>query len=169
MDNSRIASLEARLRDLEDREALRHLKARYARYCDLKYRPSPKPRAQHLDETAGLIAGLFCEDAVWDGGERFGRTEGRAQIRERFSRETFRFAIHYFLLPELSISGDHASGTWYLLQPATSGDGRAIWIAGIEHDEYRRENGVWLISRMSLDLSFMAPHDQGWASHDPIG
>jgi hypothetical protein len=59
--------LEKRLQTLEDIETIKRLKARYCAMCDAGY------------DSDGL-AGLFTEDAVWDGGS-FGRFEGREAIR----------------------------------------------------------------------------------------
>jgi hypothetical protein len=55
---------------LLDLEAIKTLKHQYCAYCDDNYNPDG-------------IAGLFVEDAVWDGGD-FGRCEGREAIRKFF-------------------------------------------------------------------------------------
>ena len=55
--------LETRLARLEAVEEIRVLKARYAAVCDTGYDPD------------GMTP-LFTTDAVWDGGDRFGRHEG---------------------------------------------------------------------------------------------
>ena len=62
IDMARLAQLEQRVQALEDVNAIRHLQARYAAYCDDQYNPE------------GLAA-LFTEDAVWEsqGLGRFGR------------------------------------------------------------------------------------------------
>ena len=52
-----MEDLERRIKNLEDIEAIKGLKARYCSYCDDSY-------------DAEGIAGLFTEDAVWDGGIR---------------------------------------------------------------------------------------------------
>ena len=49
IDMARLAQLEQRVQALEDVNAIRHLKARYAAYCDDQYNPcllytSPSPR-----------------------------------------------------------------------------------------------------------------------------
>ena len=49
----RLEQLERRLQALEDAEAIRNLKARYAALCDNDYNPDG-------------IATLFTEAAVWD-------------------------------------------------------------------------------------------------------
>jgi hypothetical protein len=61
------------------------------------------------------------------------------------------------------VDGDRARGSWDILSPCTTGDGRAMWMAGVEHDEYVRQDGRWLHQHMVLDVVFMAPHDRGWA------
>ena len=80
---ARLAQLEQRVRVLEDVNAIRHLKARYAAYCDDQYNPE------------GLAA-LFTEDAVWES-QGLGRFEGRDAIRAFFrgASQLFTFAIHY--------------------------------------------------------------------------
>lgn len=52
-DVAKLEALERRVRALEDANAIRNLKARYAAYCDDQYNPDG-------------IASLFAEDAVWE-------------------------------------------------------------------------------------------------------
>ena len=52
-DPVRLERIERRLQVLEDAEAIRNLKARYAALCDNQY-------------DADGIASLFTEDAVWE-------------------------------------------------------------------------------------------------------
>jgi ketosteroid isomerase-like protein len=84
-DPARLELIKQRLRALEDAEAIRNLKARYAALCDSQY------------DAAG-IAMLFTEDAVWES-PGLGRFEGREAIRNFFRRasEIFSLAIHYSL------------------------------------------------------------------------
>ena len=56
----RLEELENRVRVLEDTDAIRNLKARYAAYCDDNYNPDK-------------IAELFVEDAVWESGPLTGQ------------------------------------------------------------------------------------------------
>jgi hypothetical protein len=164
-----LESLSARIRTLEDREAIRNLKARYAQLCDAKYHRGTLRIESELDRVGRDIAMLFTEDAIWDGGSRFGNSIGRGQIQERFSKATFNYAIHFFTLPELVVNDDTASGRWYLLEAATLPDSTAVWIAGTEDDEYRRAGEGWLISRMKVNLDFIAPVETGWARANLIG
>jgi ketosteroid isomerase-like protein len=69
-DLSRLEQIERRLQVLEDAEAIRNLKARYAALCDSQY-------------DADGIAMLFTEDALWES-PALGRFEGREAIRNFF-------------------------------------------------------------------------------------
>jgi hypothetical protein len=85
-DLTRLERIERRLQALEDAEAIRNLKARYAALCDNQY-------------DADGIASLFTEDAVWES-PALGRFEGRNAIRNFFRGASgiFSFAIHYSLM-----------------------------------------------------------------------
>lgn len=159
---SRLETLERRVRVLEDAEAIRSLKARYAELVDARYaRGRPRP-ASELEPLAETIAGLFTEDAVWDGGRALGLCRGREAIRQRFLEPTLHFSWHYFVKPRIEVDGDRARATWDLLSPCTTRDDEPHWMAGVEEDEYARVDGRWLHSRMALRVVFMAPHAKGW-------
>ena len=64
----RLETLEARLRVLEDAEAIRSLKARYAELVDERYARGAPRSPEEVEPIARKIAELFSEDAVWDGG-----------------------------------------------------------------------------------------------------
>jgi hypothetical protein len=160
---ARLRALEARLRVLEDVEAVRWLKARYGELVDERYAGGAPRSPAQLERIAGEIADLFTEDALWEGGAALGACRGRAAIRERFAAPTLSFSWHYFVKPRIEVAGDSARARWDLLAPCTSREGRALWMAGVEDDEYRRVDGRWLHSRMSLRVVFLAPHDRGWA------
>ena len=144
-------NLERRIRALEDIEAIKRLKYRYADACDRGY-------------DADALADLFTEDAVWDGG-LFGRYEGREAIRQFFQGVSSEivFAIHYMMNPIIDVDGDDARGAWYLFQTCTFADGNtAIWGAARYDERYRRVGGRWKFSRLNLISSFWTPFDEGW-------
>lgn len=149
--------LDARVKRLEDLEALAQLKHRYAALCDDSY-------------DADGLAQLFTEDAIWDGGA-MGRAEGREAIRELFSQAAQRmpFAIHHVSNPILEIDGDRARGRWYLWQPCVAAGGQlteddqALWMAGRYEDRCVRRDGGWLFSRMKIELRMLSPYEAGWA------
>ncbi len=158
----RLEALEGRLRRLEDAEALRALKWRYAELADARYRDGAPLDGEALARLADELAALFTEDAVWDGGPALGVCRGRSAIRERFLSPTLHFSRHYFANPRLEIEGDTARGRWEVFAPCTLRDGRAAWMAGVEHDAYRREGERWLHAAMRLEVFFLAPFERGW-------
>ena len=146
-----IEDLAKRVQILEDIEAIKRLKARYAQACDSNYNP---------DE----MVKIFTEDAVWDGGADFGVHRGRKEIKEFFKKVSgdLVFAIHYFMSPSITIEGNKANGRWYLWQAATLKGNKAVWLAGFEDDKYEKINNAWFQSEMKLTLLFMTPYEQGW-------
>ncbi len=91
-----MSSVEDRLDVLENIEAIRRLKLRYARRCD-----------DHYD--ADGLAELFTEDATWDAGE-LGVFTGREAIRAYWAVNSVRipFAIHFISnhVVDIGPSGD---------------------------------------------------------------
>jgi ketosteroid isomerase-like protein len=147
-----LVRLERRLQVLEDAEAIRNLKARYAALCD-----------NHYD--ADGIAALFTEDALWES-PALGRFEGREAIRAFFQRasEIFSFAIHYSLNGHIEVDGDTASGRWYLFMPCTVAAGnQAMWRAGIDHETYLRVDGVWMFRHKRSEPLMNCSFEVGWA------
>ncbi|MCP5024809.1 MAG: nuclear transport factor 2 family protein [Actinomycetia bacterium] len=146
-------SLEARVQRLEDIEEIGKLKARYCDHCDKGYRPDG-------------IADLFTEDGVWDGGNTFGRREGREAIRRHFQKASERVAIarHQVMNPIIEVDGDQATGQWLLFQPCTdAGVDGAVWLAATYHDKYRRVDGRWLFAETVIDVAFFSAFEKGWA------
>ena len=148
----RLEDLESRIRAVEDTDAIRNLKARYAELCDDDYNPDG-------------IAALFVDDAVWESGP-LGRLEGKESIRDFFrgASEIFTFAIHYSLNPQIEVTGDTARARWCLFMPCTVGDGdQAMWRAGIDDEEYVRVDGHWMFKSKKSTGIFNTPFDSGWA------
>lgn len=153
-----MRTLDERVQELEDIEAIRRLKVRYAQLCDANYDPDG-------------LAELFTEDGVWDGGD-FGVYRGREAIRAFYAgiSKQFSFAIHYMIghLIDIDPSSKEATGSWYLLLPATA-DGRAVWLALTYNDRYRKVDGRWLFSLVKLNLAFMTPFESGWVKEPVLG
>jgi hypothetical protein len=148
--------VDARLARLEAIEAIRQLKARYAEVCDTGYDP------------VGMRP-FFTEDAVWDGGSRFGRYEGVDAVCDFFAgiSSTIVWALHYMVAPVIDVAEDGrtAIGSWYLLEPCTiaTKDGpRAMLITGRYADRYRLEVEGWKFSEVVLDCQTLSPLDEGW-------
>lgn len=157
----RIQALEARLRALEDVEAIRRLKARYGELVDSRFDETGFLPADRVAPIADEIAALFSADAVWDGAA-LGVSRGRAEIRERFLTSTLTFSWHFFVKPFIEVEGDSATARWDILAPCTREGDKPYWMAGVEDDEYVREDGVWKHRSMKLRVVFMSPYDRGW-------
>jgi hypothetical protein len=169
-----VRRLEARLRTVEDVQAIERLKARYGELVDRRYGPRGVVAAEELDVLANEIAALFTEDAVWDGGKVLGLCRGRTEIRERFREPTLLFSWllfswHFFVKPRIEVDGDRARGTWDILAPCTTRDGKAQWMAGVEEDEYERGEAGWIHRSMKLRVVFLAPYERGWAARPTAG
>lgn len=160
--NARVRALESRVAALEGHAAILDLKSRYGALMDERYtRAGPRPQAA-LDDLADALVALFTEDAVWEGGGPLGTATGHEALRERFRRPTLHYSWHFFVKPEIRVEGERASGTWDVLAMMTTTEGRAMWMVGVEHDEYRCVDGRWLHTKMRLESQLMAPYDRGW-------
>lgn len=150
--------LEERLQRLEDIEAIKKLKARYCAGADER------------DEEK--FVGCFTDDAVWDGGN-LGRFEGKAAIRDFFRSlpKLLSFAIHYVMNPRIDVTGDSATGFWYLLEPCTMKEGgeQAVWGVAKYEEEYVRVNGEWKMQNLVLAPECWTPFDKGWVDQPFIG
>jgi hypothetical protein len=104
-------TLATRLQGLEDREAIRALKAYYARCADEKYTDDHHRLPQEAINaiTRRQVEATFTEDAVWDGGPQFGRREGREQIYDHLRSGGWNFSLHYFVSPVIELDGDAAT------------------------------------------------------------
>jgi SnoaL-like protein len=148
--------IELQVAKLQAAEEIRHLKARYAAVCDTGYLPE-------------RMIPLFTRDAVWDGGERFGRYEGIDAIYGFFDgvSKQIVWALHYMVAPIVEVAGDveTATGSWYLWQPCTivtEAGPQAVWLTGTYADRYRREADGWKFSEVKLDCQTVSPIEEGW-------
>ena len=136
--------------DLEAIEAIKILKARYFRLLDTR----------DLDAMQDVFSAKL--EVHWTGGDYEialrGWPELRAFYEAAFTRE--RFGMHTAHHPEISVTGDTATGCWYLHDIFISKDERNI-VEGsaLYEDDYVREDGVWRIrvSRYNRLLEFVRP------------
>lgn len=146
--------LEKSIARLEAAEAIRGLKAHYCDLCDNGYDPD-------------ALGALFTADAAWDGGD-LGTFEGVEAIQRFFGHmpKVLSFAIHHVTNSAVEVAPDaqSATGTWYLLQAATTTrTQQAVWIAGRYHDEFVKVEDSWRFSRITIDTKFFTASGSGWA------
>ena len=128
-----LRELAAEVKVLRAESEARRLLGRYMFLCD-----SPLPEHQMSDEQrCRAIAGLFAEDAIWEGvggthGAQFGRKVGPAAIAEHMTgfygvrdpRQIFN--THYLCSECLTATADTAEGTWVQFQPWIYDDGTSL-------------------------------------------
>ena len=144
--------LEKRIKNLEDVEAIKQLKAQYCLYCDDNF-------------DADKLTSLFAEDSIWESAAG-GQIKGKEDIHAFFASASkmMSFAIHMVMNPIIEVDGDRARGRWLLSQPNTRFEGnQAIWGAASYDNDYIRDNGEWKIKHLKITSIFWTPFDQGWA------
>jgi ketosteroid isomerase-like protein len=145
-------SIEATVRALADKEAIRDLARRYAHCVWQK-------------DVDGAVA-LFTEDGEMDTGDR-PPIRGRAALGEEYARmitgPQFQPFVHNHLV---ELGGDTASGVCYLDVRAAV-DGKSMIGAGYYEDRYVRVGGGWRFRARKLTLSWFVPLSEGWAVRRP--
>ncbi len=153
-------TLEARIKNLEDIEAIKKLMFNYTYWLDYG----------EMDKALDC----FAEDAKIDirmrGGAEEGKDsfelscEGKEEIRNFYSlmiHQKDRFsASHLILNPVVDVEGDSATGIFYLLEPTAIA--RAMWGHGRYDMEFKRINDKWKISLFGFLWNFNTPYDEGW-------
>jgi ketosteroid isomerase-like protein len=145
-----FAALAARIRDLEDREAIRDLDARYCRYLD--------------EGQWDRLAECFTQDGVFDG---LSRIEGRRAVRDFFAGLAaggLTALWHHVSNHEIAVEGDTAVVRSLLWQPCV--------IAGVPHasaGRYRdllvRTPAGWRIREKQVRFLYWGPLSDGWDHH----
>jgi hypothetical protein len=133
-----MTELEKRVTRLEDIEAIKQLKVRYAHICDDLHNPE-------------TINSVFVEDGIWESPD-FGVATGHAEIKVLFAkfRGMFSFSQHNMINPLIEVNGDHATGVWYILGPWNATDGGSKWFFLRYDDEYVKINGEWKYRHLRL-------------------
>lgn len=157
---ARPAALAKRLDRLESAEAIRDLVGRYALGADRRNDPA-------------IFRDLFTEDAVWEAAG-FGRHEGRETILAAISaiaREQIVWTLHFMTSPiiEIDTEGEGARCRWWLWETSkiASEPGAAAvahWLGGTYDSRLRRDGGVWRFCHVTLALSLISPHRDGFTT-----
>ena len=131
---------------MDDLEAIRQLKARYFRLIDTKQWDA--------------LADVFTEDfeGEFEGPHPTVRVTGRDRMVESVRRSLADVVtVHHGHMPELALLGSGtARGVWAMVDIVKLGDGFTGY--GHYHDEYRKEEGQWRVSRSRLTRLYIEPH-----------
>lgn len=150
-----LRALRAKVRELDDREQIRDLTARYM-------------QAMH-DARWDDVVDCFAEDASYDHG-MLGDLQSKDDIRSFYTEFMPRheqaggWAFDILSNPVISVAGDRAEGRWFLLTLLTDPDTQeAAWnIATLEY-EYIRENGEWKFHRnRCISEHQLVDYFKGW-------
>ena len=129
-------NLEERVRRLEDDRAIRDLKARYLRACDLKQPGTVRDC---------LLPGVRI---AYEGFPLFDNREDFVAIYEQMGCQPHIFDIHHGANGVISFSAeDRATGQWALTFHNIDLVGQTITQFGIEYDDvYLRKDNRWWIA-----------------------
>ncbi|HEY4210752.1 MAG TPA: nuclear transport factor 2 family protein [Steroidobacteraceae bacterium] len=136
----RVATLEKRVQQLQDEQAIREVVIRYGEYLDAR-------------DYAGY-ASLFASDGVWTGG--FGSATGPAAIQEMLEKNLGKpeagfinkSNFHLMTTVVVNVDGDTAKvRSRYMFFTATPDNRPTPALAGRYVDEFVRENGTWKIKK----------------------
>ena len=151
-------TIEERLRALEDREAIRELRAQYCALVD----------DGRYDE---LVDRLFAADASCDFRAADDSLEpmisrGREEIRRFFKEQVdvlLRDMSHTVHNHRITLDGDEARGDCaFELTAIDATNGGEIVGAGRYLDRYRRIDGTWRFAERNARMVYIAPA-AGWA------
>jgi len=156
----RITALEAKIRMLEDIEAIRSLMWSYTYFLD--YGDYDKVMDCFIDDARMEIR----IRGSLEKGLHVGKYEGKKAILEGVYKVTpqgkDRFtASHLIENPVITVDGQKAKGIFYLFSPG--GAERAIWAHGRYDMEFVKVVGKWKISFFGFLWNFLTPYDEGWA------
>ena len=140
-----MADLESRIQRLEDIEEIKQLQAKHCRFAT---------KAMTL-----MALQAFTEKRCLGWGRVWCRSRADA-IRRHFEGAGGRISIarHQVMNPIIEVADQIATGHWLLFQPCTGAD-RAVWLAAYE-DQYEKQEDVWMISRLSIEVAFFSPYEK---------
>ncbi|MEJ6548886.1 MULTISPECIES: nuclear transport factor 2 family protein [unclassified Corynebacterium] len=171
-----IETLAARVEVLEAEADIRRVQARYMMLCDT---PCPVHPPVSDKERIELILDLYTDDAVWEGvGEyytgQFGRAEGKDAIRAHFNRfwpedqdPQLILNAHYLTSEQISVDGDVAEGAWIHMQPWLFSDGRSLLRSSRLNNAFRKDDGVWRVTRTRTENVFISDLPDNFAGSYP--
>ncbi len=146
--------LEARLRRLEDIEAIRRLRHRYH---------------QCINESLhDRIPGLFTEDGEVDFSY-IGHAAGQAKLRKFFNAtpDVLPFVKQFIHNHMIDLDGDRAEAISYM-EARTINRGEAYIVAGYYKDECVRQAGEWKFRKMIFEAYYTLPYNESWVQEERL-
>jgi hypothetical protein len=158
-----MKSLEERITALEDIHAIKQMKAHYALCADAKYTEDHRRKPQdEIDAIAWDQCSVFSEDVVWDNG-LFGCFRGKQAVWEFLRATPWKFSVHMFVNPLITLDGEQATGSWVIWEVATLNEtDTAVFLSATLEDEYVKLDGRWYTRSVRMTNRFMTPYDEPW-------
>jgi uncharacterized protein (TIGR02246 family) len=143
-----MSSLEDRIQNIEDKDAIRELTAKYC-------------YAVVAQDSKALI-NMFTEDGVFDMSPEM-HFEGRDQLAKLYTDKIDEVAPKPFIQSHvITVNGDNATGNC-AVEIRLIDDGKAVTACGHYNDTYRKVDGDWKFARRDFQLYHWVPLAQGWA------
>ena len=135
----------AGIQELRDELAIRDLVARYSEAVDRR------------DEKAS--AETWAEDGIWNVGPS--HATGREAVVKTWSglMELFRFVTQMPQSGFIELDGNHARGTWQVMELGGPHQGDPSCTLGVYDDRYRRTDAGWRFAERSFHFVYMGPPD----------
>lgn len=111
---------------------------------------------------------LFAETFTWSVGFEEMTTFTAKPKLSRFLKkadELTPMMVHQPITPLIEVTGDEATGRWYLVGMVTSqtSEGpKARLVQGRYDNEYVRVDGCWKLSCLHFQYNFLTPFEDGW-------
>ena len=133
-----MASIEERLQQLEDRQAIRDLVAEYCRAID--------------DRDLEAFLAIYTDNCVHGQQDGALHLVGKAALREYYAARFLQYGVtfHYPHAHVVTFDGPDNAHGWVSghAEMGLQGEG---WLAAFRYtDEYRRDNGVWRFAKREL-------------------
>lgn len=113
----------------------------------------------------GTLETLFTPDATLDYGGlgTFQGQDGIKEFGETVVEPELRATAHAVHNPVLSITGDTATGKWYVTSPIIFDNGTGGFRWGRYNESYRRVEEGWKIAALKLRFLFASDYEEsGW-------
>jgi ketosteroid isomerase-like protein len=147
-----MKTLEQRLQEVEDREEIKELTAKYAHW--VARGEGAKVKDLFTDD------GRFINEVI---GEKPNiEVRGRKQLDEFYPALKKGMALPCIHNHIIELDGDNAKGTC-TIEVRITRDGQSIIGSGFYADIYRRENGRWKFVERHAQFYHFVPLSKGWA------
>ena len=147
--------LEKKIQMLEDREAIKELRATYCYLVDEGCNNNDRSKLEEL------MAKYFSKDATAEF-QPLGKFDTYEEVHNFYTKtvpDLLSFCVHMVHNPVIKIDGNNATGEWYFDVPAIYRQtNKSVWIMGKYEEKYIKEDGVWKFLFVKANFYYFAPY-----------